>query len=620
MIKRSGILACLVIASVCAVAQNVKPACYPTNWWTGMKWNKLQIMVQSKEIGRKDSIGLMSYNGVTLKAVHKVESPNYVFIDLEINSNAQPGTLVFYDASSKEKMKDPFYFELKARREGKGRNYAQGVTSRDLIYLIMPDRFSNGDETNDRIAGMRDQSLRRDTVFNRHGGDLKGIQNHLDYLFDMGVTTLWLNPVWENDMPNRTEHGYAFTNHYKVDPRLGGDKAYAELIDAAHKKGLKVIQDAVYNHVGLYHHTVQDPPMKDWLHQWETYTNTSYKDQVLFDPYASKKDVRIMADGWFTTMMPDLNQDNPFVANFLIQHALWSIEQYGIDGWRIDTYAYNDLPFMNRCNQALVDEYPQMTMFGETWVHGVPNQAYFCQNNIDVPFKSNLQAATDFQTLWGLTDAMTKDFGWTDGINKLYTNLTYDFLYKDPTRNVIFLDNHDISRFYSVVDENMDKYLSSISWLLTCRGIPQLYYGDEIATPGKTSPNDGYVRLDFPGGWKGDSLNKFTIAGRTQKDQEIFQHLATLANFRKGSSALTTGKFMQFVPEDGVYVYFRYSQNQTVMVVMNTAKEEKKVNMARYSERTSGFSQYRDVINQTTGKLSDFNIGSYKAVVYELIK
>ncbi len=620
MIKRSGILACLVIASVCAVAQNVKPACYPTNWWTGMKWNKLQIMVQSKEIGRKDSIGLMSYNGVTLKAVHKVESPNYVFIDLEINSNAQPGTLVFYDASSKEKMKDPFYFELKARREGKGRNYAQGVTSRDLIYLIMPDRFSNGDETNDRIAGMRDQSLRRDTVFNRHGGDLKGIQNHLDYLFDMGVTTLWLNPVWENDMPNRTEHGYAFTNHYKVDPRLGGDKAYAELIDAAHKKGLKVIQDAVYNHVGLYHHTVQDPPMKDWLHQWETYTNTSYKDQVLFDPYASKKDVRIMADGWFTTMMPDLNQDNPYVANFLIQHALWSIEQYGIDGWRIDTYAYNDLPFMNRCNQALVDEYPQMTMFGETWVHGVPNQAYFCQNNIDVPFKSNLQAATDFQTLWGLTDAMTKDFGWTDGINKLYTNLTYDFLYKDPTRNVIFLDNHDISRFYSVVDENMDKYLSSISWLLTCRGIPQLYYGDEIATPGKTSPNDGYVRLDFPGGWKGDSLNKFTIAGRTQKDQEIFQHLATLANFRKGSSALTTGKFMQFVPEDGVYVYFRYSQNQTVMVVMNTAKEEKKVNMARYAERTSGFSQYRDVINQTTGKLSDFNIGSYKAVVYELIK
>ncbi len=620
MIKRSGILACLVIASVCAVAQNVKPACYPTNWWTGMKWNKLQIMVQSKEIGRKDSIGLMSYNGVTLKAVHKVESPNYVFIDLEINSNAQPGTLVFYDASSKEKMKDPFYFELKARREGKGRNYAQGVTSRDLIYLIMPDRFSNGDETNDRIAGMRDQSLRRDTVFNRHGGDLKGIQNHLDYLFDMGVTTLWLNPVWENDMPNRTEHGYAFTNHYKVDPRLGGDKSYAELIDAAHKKGLKVIQDAVYNHVGLYHHTVQDPPMKDWLHQWETYTNTSYKDQVLFDPYASKKDVRIMADGWFTTMMPDLNQDNPYVANFLIQHALWSIEQYGIDGWRIDTYAYNDLPFMNRCNQALVDEYPQMTMFGETWVHGVPNQAYFCQNNIDVPFKSNLQAATDFQTLWGLTDAMTKDFGWTDGINKLYTNLTYDFLYKDPTRNVIFLDNHDISRFYSVVDENMDKYLSSISWLLTCRGIPQLYYGDEIATPGKTSPNDGYVRLDFPGGWKGDSLNKFTIAGRTQKDQEIFQHLATLANFRKGSSALTTGKFMQFVPEDGVYVYFRYSQNQTVMVVMNTAKEEKKVNMARYAERTSGFSQYRDVINQTTGKLSDFNIGSYKAVVYELIK
>lgn len=612
------LLTCLI--SLGLQAQNLKPACYPTNWWTGMKWNKLQIMVQANEIGRKDSIGMMSYDGVALKAVHKVESPNYVFIDIEISPNAKPGTLVFFDAASGKKMKDPFYFELKPRREGKGTVYAQGVNARDLIYLIMPDRFSNGDESNDRIPGMRDQTLRRDTVFNRHGGDLKGIQNHLDYIFDLGVTTLWLNPVWENDMPNRTEHGYAFTNHYKVDPRLGGNKAYRELVDAAHKKGMKIIQDAVYNHVGLYHHTVQDLPMKSWLHQWDKYTNTSFKDQVIFDPYASKRDVKIMTDGWFTTQMPDLNQDNPYVANFLIQHALWSVEEFGIDGWRIDTYAYNDLGFMNRCNQALTDEYPQMTMFGETWFHGVPNQAYVCQNNLDIPFKSNLQATTDFQTLWGITDALTKDFGWNEGVTKLYTNLAYDFLYKDPTRQVIFLDNHDISRFYSVVGENLDKYLSGISWLLTCRGIPQLYYGAEIVTPGTTSPNDGYVRLDFPGGWKGDSVNKFTIAGRTQKDQEIYQHLATLANFRKGSSALTMGKFMQFVPEDGVYVYFRYSHNQTIMVAMNTAKEEKQVKLDRFAEMTNGFTQYRDVINQSTGKLTDFSLGSYKTVVYELMK
>jgi len=619
VIKKIGALCLLICMALFANAQ-LKPACYPTHWWVGMKWNKLQIMVQQKEIGKADSLAMMPYEGIRLVQVHKAESPNYVFIDIEIGAAAKPGTLVFHEVKKgSKKMVNPFYFELKPRREGNGRAYAQGVNSRDLVYLIMPDRFSNGDESNDRIAGMRDQTLRRDTVFNRHGGDLKGIQNKLDYLFDMGVTALWLNPVLENDMPNRTEHGYAFTNHYKVDPRLGGDKAYHDLVAAAHKKGMKIIQDAVYNHVGLYHHTVQDQPMKDWLHQWDTYTNTSYKDQVLFDPYASKKDYMTMADGWFTPQMPDLNQHNPFVANFLIQHALWTVEEFGIDGWRIDTYAYNDLEFMNRCNQALYDEFPNITMFGETWVHGVINQAYFCQNKFNIPFKSNLQAVTDFQTLWGITDAMTKDFGWTDGVNKLYTNLTYDFLYEDPMRNVIFLDNHDISRFYSVVGENLDKYLSSISWLLTCRGIPQLYYGNEIGMTGVTSPNDGYVRLDFPGGWKNDSINKFTIAGRTQKDQAIFQHLATLANFRKGSPALTVGKFMQYLPEDGVYTYFRYTAGQTVMVVMNTSKEEKKINVGKYTERTKGFSKYRDVIEDRRGDLSDFTLGSYKTVVYELL-
>ena len=383
---------------------------------------------------------------------------------------------------------------------------------------------------------------------------------------------------------------------------------------------MKIIQDAVYNHVGLYHFTVQDLPMKDWLHQWPAYTNTTYKDQTLFDPYASKKDVKQMTDGWFTKQMPDLNQSNPYVANFLIQHAIWTVENFGIDGWRIDTYAYNDLEFMNRCNKALMDEYPKLTLFGETWVHGVPNQSYFVQNNYNIPYKSNLQAATDFQTLWGITDAMTKDFGWTDGVNNLYTALAQDFVYKDPARNVIFLDNHDMARFYSVVGENMDKYKSALSWLLTCRGIPQMYYADELATTGTTSPNDGYVRLDFPGGWKNDKANKFTIEGRTSTDQEIYQHLATMANFRRSSSALTTGKFMQFLPDDGVYVYFRYDNDQTIMVVMNTAKTEKNITINNYSERTGGFTMFKDVITKETGKLKDFNLGSYKTAVYELIK
>ena len=611
----------LLVANINFAQNNDTYKCYPTNWWTGMKMNKIQVMVHGKDVAshfpaiKMGPKGILLAAGVHLTAINRVESPNYIFLDITIDATAKPCKFNFPFVKDMS-----LEYELKPRRKNLGRDYAQGLTSKDFIYLIMPDRFSNGDESNDRVAGMRDQSLSRDTVFNRHGGDLKGVQNHLDYLEQLGVTAIWLNPVLENDMPNRTEHGYAFTDHYKIDPRLGGEKAYQELIDAAHTKGMKIIQDAVYNHVGLYHITVQDPPMKDWLHQWDTYTNTTFKDQVVFDPYASKKDVKQMVDGWFTKQMPDLNQNNPFVADFLIQHAVWTVENFGIDGWRIDTYAYNDLQFMNRCNKALMDEYPQITLFGETWVHGVPNQSYFVQNNYNIPFKSNLQASTDFQTLWGITDAMTRDFGWTDGINNLYTTLAQDFVYKDPTRNVIFLDNHDMARFYSVVGENMDKYKSSLSWLLTCRGIPEIYYGDEIATTGTTSPNDGYVRLDFPGGWKNDPVNKFTIEGRTQTDQAIYQHLATLANFRKTSSALTTGKMMQYVPVDGVYVYFRYDNKQTVMVVMNTSKTDKTISFDKFAERTNGFTKYTDVITKTTNDMAEFTLGSYQTKVMELVK
>jgi glycosidase len=296
------------------------------------------------------------------------------------------------------------------------------------------------------------------------------------------------------------------------------------------------------------------------------------------------------------------------------------VEEFGIDGWRIDTYAYNDLPFMNRCNQALMNEYPKITLFGETWVHGVPNQSYFAQNNYDIPFKSNLQATTDFQALWGISDALTKDFGWTDGVNNLYTTLAQDFVYKDPMRNVLFLDNHDMTRFFSTVGEDVEKYKTAINWLLTCRGIPQTYYGDEIAVTGTTSPNDGYVRLDFPGGWKSDTQSKFAKEGRNAKENDVWSHIATLANYRKQSSAITTGKMMQFVPEDGVYIYFRYDDKQTVMVVMNTAKENKVIALKRFEERTKGFSKMKNIITGAVSDLNDFKLDSYRSSVFELIK
>lgn len=591
LIRRSILFsAFLLLLTTLVSAQDLE--FYPTNWWVGMKNPRLQIMVHGKNIGT-GVISLEKYAGVQLMKVSKAENPNYVFLDLLIAPATKPGRISIQ--VKKEGAIKSYSYALNARRQGKGTRFAQGVSSSDLIYLIMPDRFSNGDPSNDRVAGMRDQSLNRDSIFLRHGGDLNGILNHLDYLQDMGVTTLWMTPVLENDMPDRTEHGYAITNHYRVDPRLGTNEDYEKLSQALHQRGMKLIQDAVYNHCGLYHFFVQDKPMKDWLHEWPSYTGTNYKDQTLFDPYASNADRKKMLDGWFTPMMPDLNQSNPYVANFLIQHAIWSVETFGVDGWRIDTYIYNDLDFMNNCNKALMDEYPRISLFGETWVHGVPNQSYFCQNNLKLPFNSNLPATTDFQELfYGIQEALTKPFGWTDGVNKLYTTTAQDFMYKDPNRQVIFLSNHDLPRFYSVLNEDTAKYKMALSWLLTFRGVPQLYYGDENLMTGFTNP-DGWVRLDFKGGWAGDSINKFNAAGRSPKENAIFNHLRTLAQFRKTSTAITSGKLMQFVPEDGVYVYFRYDAKQTVMCLMNTNTATKEVSLRRFSERMQNFSHGTDI-------------------------
>jgi hypothetical protein len=364
-----------------------------------MKNPALQLMIHAPtDIAVNKLAFLSSSKDVKVKRVTPAANRHYIFVDLDIAASAKPQTVKFSFGGIIRDEWQSFDYQLKARSKENGKTRIKGITSADLIYLIMPDRFSNGDPSNDRIAGMRDQSLNRDTIFERHGGDLEGIENHLDYLQDLGVTALWLNPVIENDMPNRTEHGYAFTDHYKVDPRIGGEKAYHALADALHRRGMKLIQDAVYNHVGIEHFLFRDMPDSSWFHKWPVYTNTTYKDQVLMDPYAAAIDRKKMSDGWFVRSMPDVNQGNPFFATFLIQHAIWSTEEYGLDGWRIDTYAYNDLDFMNRCNKALLDEYPQLHLFGETWVHGVLNQAYFTQNKLDVPYKSNLPGVTDFQT------------------------------------------------------------------------------------------------------------------------------------------------------------------------------------------------------------------------------
>ncbi|HMH22765.1 MAG TPA: glycoside hydrolase family 13 protein [Puia sp.] len=596
------------------------PKVYPSNWWVGMKNTELQLMIHGRNIAKDTAVSIL-YPGVSLRKVLRSENPNYLFLDLYIGPEARPGTLRIRVGREGAATSTMISYPLEARRAGKGQQFAQGVTSADFIYFLMPDRWSNGDPSNDRIRGMRDQSLNRDSIFLRHGGDLQGILNHLDYLQGLGVTTLWMTPVLENDMPDRTEHGYAFTDHYTIERRLGGAAAYKALSDALHQRGMKLIQDAVYNHIGAYHFLVQDPPSPDWLHQWPVFTQTSYRDQPLMDPHAAAIDKKIVSDGWFTPQMPDLNQDNPFVANFLIQHALWCVETFGVDGWRIDTYIYCSLPFMNRCNRALTDEYPRITMFGEAWVHGTANQAYFVENNIQGTFRSNLQGVVDFQCNFnGIVPALTENPDSSEGVDKLYTTLSNDFLYKDPMRNVIFLDNHDMSRFFSQMGEDVGKQKIGLEWLLTARGIPQLYYGTEILMNGIDNP-DGWVRLDFPGGWKGDKKNAFTGKGLSADEAAVQDLVRKLGQFRKASSAIRTGRMMQYLPVKGLYVYFRYDDKGTVMCVMNTRATAATIDFGRYAERTGGFVQAADVLSGTLYSLSaQATIPAMKMWVLELKK
>ncbi|MEN9382666.1 MAG: hypothetical protein RI940_1549, partial [Bacteroidota bacterium] len=537
--------------------------------------------------------------------------------DLVISETAKPGNVNIIIESAGKKINTNW--PLKARRKGLGKTFAQGLNTSDLVYFLMPDRFSNGDPSNDKIPGLKDQGLNRDSIFIRHGGDLQGVTNHLNYFQQLGVTTLWMTPVVENDMPDRTEHGYAATNNYKIDKRFGGDIAYLNLSDSLHHKGMKLVQDIVYNHFGRFHFLVQDAPSKDWLHQWPAYTQTHYREQVLFDPYHSKSDEEKMINGWFTTEMPDVNHENVFVEKYLTQNAIWSVETFGIDAFRVDTYKYCNVEVMNRINKLLLDEYPKIFTFGECWVDGVSSQAYFVENNLNTPFKSNLIATSDFSLLFGgILPALNESNNWNNGVIKLYSTLAQDFLYKKASNNVIFLDNHDMTRIHSSLGESIPKTKMAYTWLYTCRGIPQLYYGSEILMKGISNP-DGWVRLDFPGGWEGDTKNAFTEKGLNEKELSFLNYIKLLGNYRKNSSALKTGAFMQYLPDNGLYVYFRYDNSQTVMCVMNTDTMERKVSLSNFQERTVGFKGGKNIENGNAIG-STFTIPAMTMQVIELTK
>lgn len=601
---------------------------YPTHWWTGMKNSKLQLMMHGENIGSFVKVAV-NYPGVKVDKITRAESKNYLFVDLTIAVAAKPGKFKIILSGGGLPVEEVSY-ELKARSKQNGKTRAMGVTAKDFIYLMIPDRFANGDPSNDIIPEYRDKTSNRDDKFSRHGGDFKGIEDRLDYFNQLGVSTLWLTPVIENDMPLMSEwgnnvagyHGYWFTDHYAIDKRLGGNDGYKQFCDKLHSRGMKVIQDAVYNHVGNHHWFVLDTPMKDWFNTSQGDKGPNHREEVFYDPYASQQDKTQMLDGWFVPHLPDLNQRNPLVATFLIQHAIWTTEEFGIDGWRVDTYKYCEEKFMNDVNAALEREFPNVTVFGESWVNSTLANAYFTRNNINAPFRHNAKGMLDFQVCFAMLAGMNENFGWLDGVNKIYTTLSNDVLYKDPMNNCIFLDNHDMDRVFSVVGEDWKKLRMGMNWLLTLRGIPQIYYGTEVLMKNMKVNTDATVREDFPGGWSGDKAkdNRFTKEGRSEKQNEAFDYISALANFRKNSSAITTGKTMQYIPKDGLSVYFRYDANQTVMVITNTGEKNVKPDWSVYAERLKGFSQVRNVVNGKIKSLTGLEIDSKDSFVFELLK
>jgi glycosidase len=446
----------------------------------------------------------------------------------------------------------------------------------------------------------------------------------------LGVTTIWPTPVIENDEQLKLEgagrmqagyHGYHFTDHYRVDRRFGGNDGYIQFAKALHKRGMKLIQDAVYNHVSDDHWLYKDKPAKDWFNNWPQYTGSSHKEQPLADPHGSAIDRKLLLDGWFTSFLPDLNQRNPFLANYLIQHAIWSTEMFNVDAWRIDTYKYNDQAFMNRCNMALLTEYPNIHLFGESTASNPYSLSYFVRSNVNYAFRSNLPGTIDFPLSGAISDALNQKFGWDEGVNKLYQVLAQDAVYTDPMKLVTQVDNHDMDRYLSTIGEDFEKYKMGITWLLTTRGIPSWYYGTEILMKNTRNPSDAEVRQNFPGGFPRDKENKFTAAGRSKKENEAFDYARKLANYRKNTPALHSGKLMQYVPQEGAYVYFRYDNSKTIMIATNSMDKEMSVNTARFIERMKGFNSARNVMSgEVISNLSVLKLPSHTAVVLELIK
>lgn len=577
----------------------------PSFWWAGMKHSELQILLYGDDLSSSDVT--VSGEGVYLEEVVKQENPNYLLLYVDL-SEAKAQTFHIQLKNGKKQLQIPY--ELKARMR-KGED-VKGFTSEDVLYLIMPDRFSNGNPENDVVKDMKETKLDRTDSFARHGGDLQGISNHLDYIADLGVTAIWLNPTQENDMEGGSYHGYAITDYYQVDRRFGSNEDFRDMVDKAHGKGLKVVMDMIFNHCGSENYLFKDKPSKEWFNFHSNYVQTSFKTASVMDIHASEYEKKIATDGWFTSVMPDFNQRNRHVARYLIQSSIWWIEYAGINGIRQDTHPYADFDFMSQWCKEVLEEYPYFNIVGETWLNSNVLVSYWQKDSkLAAPLNSNLPTVMDFPLQALMNQAFDEETGeWGGGLYKLYDYQTQDLVYANPMNLLTFLDNHDTSRFTRTdeMTQNLKRYKQALVFLLTTRGIPQIYYGTEILMTGDKGKGDGDLRKDFPGGWPGDVRNCFEASGRTSLENEAFEFTRRLLNWRKGNSVIGKGTLKHYSISQGVYVYQREFNGKSVVVVMNGTDSPKELNLTPYREILPA-DKARDVL---TGK--QVNLGGKLAL------
>jgi neopullulanase len=605
-----------IVFSISTFAMNIDRV-EPLFWWVGMKNPTVQLMVYGKDIAATQVS--LNYPDVSIETVTRSVNPNYLFIDLKISPEARAGKFPIQFRLSK---KEVLIYEYELKNRESNSSSRKSFTNADVMYLLFPDRFADGDPANNSVVGMADKMNREDPS-GRHGGDIKGITDHLDYLKELGVTAIWTTPLLEDNQPTGSYHQYATTNYYRIDPRFGTNDDYKNMVARCHQNGIKVIMDMIPNHCGSAHPWMKDLPFHDWINGDTVYTQTNYRIATVTDPYTSQLDKNLNSDGWFVREMPDLNQRNPYMLNYLKQFAIWWVEFSGLDGIRVDTYPYNDTQKVAEWTKAIRAEFPNINIVGECWQHSVSDVAYWQSGTLNYNgYDSGLPSVMDFNMHDAISAAFNEnEQGWDGGVARLWQKLTQDYLYAHPFNLVIFTENHDTQRFITVVGNDVKKYLLGFTYLLTTRGIPQIYYGSEIMMGGDKGKGDGDIRRDMPGGWLGDTRSVFTGSGRTDTENQVFNYMKKLIHWRNDNPVIHSGRLLHYIPRENVYTFFRINPEKTVMVVLNNNAKPMTVDPKLFSEGVAGFASGNDVISGKQFALNRlFELDGKTAVVLELKK